>query len=275
MNRRIKLTDPYSILGVSRDASDEDIKKAYRKLSRKYHPDANINNPNKAQAEEMFKTVQQAYNQIMKERQGGYTQGGYGQGGYSNGGYSQSGSYYGNGQGYGYDGDRQNSGQGDFGGFWGFGPFGFGGYYGGSQGGYHGAGPDMGNDPTSMHLKAAANYIRNGSFDEAVNVLNGIVDRDARWYFYAAQANSGKGNQATALEYARKAVEMDPDNSMYQNLYRTLQSGGQWYSGMGQQYGRPAQGTGNLCFRLILLNLICNLCCGSGLCCGGGNRYYY
>ena len=94
------MTDPYSILGVSRDASDEDIKKAYRKLSRKYHPDANINNPNKAQAEEMFKTVQQAYNQIMKERQGGYTQGGYGQGGYSNGGYSQSGSYYGNGQGY-------------------------------------------------------------------------------------------------------------------------------------------------------------------------------
>ena len=62
------MADPYKILGVSRDASDEEIKKAYRALSRKYHPDANINNPNKAQAEEMFKTVQQAYNQIMKER---------------------------------------------------------------------------------------------------------------------------------------------------------------------------------------------------------------
>ena len=43
------MQDPYSILGVSRDASDEDIKKAYRKLSRIYHPDANINNPNKDQ----------------------------------------------------------------------------------------------------------------------------------------------------------------------------------------------------------------------------------
>ena len=85
------MQDPYEVLGVSRDASTEEIKKAYRRLSRKYHPDANINNPNKAQAEEKFKEVQEAYDQIMKERDGGY-QSGYGgyqstsQGSYQSGG---------------------------------------------------------------------------------------------------------------------------------------------------------------------------------------------
>lgn len=69
--------DPYEVLGVSRGASDEEIKKAYRNLSRKYHPDANINNPNKAEAEEKFKQVQQAYDMVMKEKEQG-TFGGYG-----------------------------------------------------------------------------------------------------------------------------------------------------------------------------------------------------
>ena len=50
--------DPYKVLGIAPGATDEEIKRAYRNLSRKYHPDANINNPDRAQAEEKFKEVQ-------------------------------------------------------------------------------------------------------------------------------------------------------------------------------------------------------------------------
>ena len=65
------MIDPYQVLGVGRSASDDEIKKAYRNLSRKYHPDANINNPNKDQAEEKFKQVQQAYDQIAQKQDSG------------------------------------------------------------------------------------------------------------------------------------------------------------------------------------------------------------
>ena len=71
------MRDPYTVLGVSSGASDDEVKKAYRNLSRKYHPDANINNPNKELAEERFKEVQKAYDDIMKMRQQG-TGGAYG-----------------------------------------------------------------------------------------------------------------------------------------------------------------------------------------------------
>ena len=70
------MRNPYEVLGVSPGATDEEIKKAYRKLSRQYHPDANVNSPHPEIAEEKFKEVQQAYTQIMKEKQQGYA-GGY------------------------------------------------------------------------------------------------------------------------------------------------------------------------------------------------------
>ena len=63
--------NPYDVLGVPQNASDDEIKKAYRELTRKYHPDANVNNPLADLAEEKFKEVQEAYDEIMKERASG------------------------------------------------------------------------------------------------------------------------------------------------------------------------------------------------------------
>ena len=131
-----------------------------------------------------------------------------------------------------------------------------------------------GNDQTTIHLRAAANYINNGGYDEALNVLNSMEDRDARWYYYSAQANAGKGNQATAMEHARRAVELAPDNMQYRMFYQRMNSGGEWYTGRQQTYQNPGSSMGGWCMRLILLNLACNCCLGGGgLCCPGG--YYY
>lgn len=83
--------NPYDVLGVSPNASDDEIKRVYRDLTRKYHPDANVNNPLADLAEEKFKEVQEAYDIIMRERANGGNS--YG----NNYGYGSSESYsYGN-----------------------------------------------------------------------------------------------------------------------------------------------------------------------------------
>lgn len=240
------MSDPYSVLGVDKSASDDEIKKAYRRLSRKYHPDANINNPHKDEAEARFKEVQQAYQQIMDERERGYTSGGQG-GSYAGGGSGQGGSSYGG-----------------YGPFGGFGPFsGYGGY---GQEGNAGSGQEN----TDPHLRAAANYIRSGHYQEALNVLDGIRERSALWYFLSASANSGVGNNVTALEHAREAVRLEPENMQYRMLLERMEGGGTWYQQRQTMYGYPGSFDSSCCVKLCVANILCNLCCnGGGLCCGG------
>ena len=253
------MSDPYSILGVDRNASDEEIKKAYRRLSRKYHPDANINNPHKDEAEAKFKEVQQAYQQIMDEREKGYS--------------SESSNQNSSGSGYGGS-------YGDYGPFGGFGDFGgygpFGGDPFGNSGSYGRGQQSRKETEEDIHLRAAANYIRSGHYREALNVLDGIKDRSALWYFYSASANSGLGNNVTALEQAREAVRLEPDNTQYQMLLQRLQNGGTWYQQRQSTYGYPGTFDTSCCAKLCIANLLCNLCCGgSGLCCGGYGGGYY
>jgi molecular chaperone DnaJ len=228
------MTDPYQVLGISRSASDEEIKKAYRALSRKYHPDANINNPNKAQAEEKFKEVQQAYDQIMKEKQSG-TGGDYGYG-----------STYRNTSGNAESGD----------------PFGDYGPFGGFYGRYYrsNTGTDSGE---SAKMQAAGNYIRNNCYREALNVLNDIpfAERTGRWYYYSAVANNGLGNNATAIEHIRRAVDLEPSNTQYRQFQQYVNGGGTWYSSMGGGYERPYSSPGRFCLSFFFLQLLCSCCC--------------
>lgn len=65
--------NPYEVLGISRNAGLEEIKRAYRELSRKYHPDSYAGNPLSSLAEEKFKQVQEAYDAIMREKNSGYS----------------------------------------------------------------------------------------------------------------------------------------------------------------------------------------------------------
>ena len=54
------IANPYEVLGISPSATDDEVKRAYRELSRKYHPDSYVNNPLSDLAEEKFKEVQEA-----------------------------------------------------------------------------------------------------------------------------------------------------------------------------------------------------------------------
>jgi len=84
------MTDPYQVLNVSPNASDEEIKKAYRELARKYHPDNYHDNPLADLAQEKMKEINAAYDAIQRQRSGrGSAGGGYGAAQQSYGGYQQ------------------------------------------------------------------------------------------------------------------------------------------------------------------------------------------
>ncbi|SHO44351.1 DnaJ domain-containing protein [Anaerocolumna xylanovorans] len=203
------VTDPYKALGVSPSASNDEIKRAYRELSRKYHPDSNVDNPLADLAAEKFKEVQEAYDQIMKEREGGYSGGG-------NASYGKPDSAYGD----------------------------------------------------SPQLNKVYDYLTAGRYREALNELDRIYPRTAGWFYYSAVANNRTGNNYVALNHAREAVNMEPNNVEYRNLLNQMEWQGRRYNTTrNQTYGGYGGGcgSGNFCCDLCVADSLCE-CMGGDLC---------
>lgn len=116
----------------------------------------------------------------------------------------------------------------------------------------------------SPELQAAANYITNGYYQQAMTALNQVPegDRDGNWYFYAAVASQGNGSNVDAMDYAKRAVDLDPENQEYRQLLSTLQNGGNWYSKRGERFGgfNPVSSPATWCLSMLALNLLCNCC---------------
>lgn len=211
--------NPYDILGVSRDASTDEVKKAYRKKARENHPDLNPNDPDAA---ERMNKINEAYDRIInpeKYAREDARKRGYGapySPGYS--GYSSPSGSAGSGTG-------------------GASGYGYGSPYGQEQGGYEWVeinwddifgGSGWGQSQSSIHPEAAAAdsaevrqaifYINSANYAAATSILNNITSsgRNARWYYLSALANNGAGNTVAALEQIRRARQMDPNNADYQ-----------------------------------------------------------
>jgi molecular chaperone DnaJ len=242
--------DPYKVLGVSRDATKEEIKKAYRKKAKEYHPDLHPNDPDAARK---MNEVNEAYDMLnnpekyKKEEQSYRNPYGNSYGGSSYGGSGWSGEYR-----------RQENtgGYQDFGGFDYEDIFGFS----GRNGPF--ARPEV-KPGDGQYIRQAVDCINMRQFQYANNVLNNVVsgERDARWYYLSALANQGLGNRMLATERIERAVQMDPGNPEYQKVSQHLHGAGYSYHEAGQEFQKYAEGLNKVCMGFCATQFFCMFCC--------------
>jgi molecular chaperone DnaJ len=248
--------DPYEVLGVPQGASDDEIKAAYRKLAKKYHPDLNGGS---AQAEAKMKEVNEAYTELIKNKGQGYKQ-----------------SYGGNNAGSGLQPlrrlrrpelrQRKRFLRGRL---RGFDPFGFGDFFPRAQqrSRYGGSTVYTEYDP---QLKGVEDAVMDGNYARAVQMLSAIRTTAPRGSTGTRRPTWGGQPHGGAEQRARGRA----DGAGRGGLPRAaLRPGSRraTYRQTGSQRGFTGTLCANPCLSLIVLNLLCNCCClggrGGAYCC--------
>ena len=233
--------NPYQVLGVSTNATKEEIRSAYLALVKKYHPDRYQDSDLKAQAEEKMKQINAAYDMLTKEPAAGSSASSYGGGAY---GGSYGGSSYG---GSSYGGSYAGSSYGGYGNY--DGGFGSGAYSTGTYGSAEYSGSYQ------AEFRRVRSLINSGNVDSAEAILNGIPVKNAEYYFLYGMCQYRRGRYAAAYEFISRACSMAPDNVEYSNVLYALR-------GAGSTYGRSYPASGGmdycgLCSAMLCANMLC------------------
>lgn len=257
------MRNPYEVLGLKDGASIEEIKKAYRELVKKYHPDRYMDNPLSDLAEEKLREVNEAYDTLIKSGAGGHTQqqSSYQQQQrqqqqrqqqqrqqqqYQQQYQQQQQKQQQQQQQYQYQQQqqqRQNT---------------------GSQGYYGYA------DENQMYYQIKM-MIQNGNFNQAQQMLDSIPNKGAQWNYLQGLLFLRRGWYDRANVLLRKAVDMEPNNMEYRdtlsrvnNQYRGYQQNPQFYRGGYHKDPDMCQ----ICGTLWCADSLCE-CCGGDLigCC--------
>ena len=108
-----------------------------------------------------------------------------------------------------------------------------------------------------QYLNMAQQYISFGRYREALQVLQNVPNKTARWYYLSALANDGLGNQVMALEHIRRAVSMEPDNGQYLRTLSDIENGGATYRRQAGSFRGFSASSSLLSFCLCIAAQLC------------------